>query len=164
VSVLVLSVLGCGSVATTPGGGQDAAAGATGAAGAGAAGAGQAGASAAGSSGEAGVGAAGAGNVGGGLGGAGGATSPAAPGPFMLKTPLNGDPTASTTPMLTWDASPGALSYVVEIATEPTFAADVQQKSGITTASFALTDALQPGVVYYWRVGAVPRSRRRPSR
>jgi DNA-binding beta-propeller fold protein YncE len=150
-------------VATSPGGGQDAAAGSgSGTAGApGAAGAGQAGASAAGASGaagstgDAGAGAAGAGNVGGSLGGAAGAGGA---GPFTLKTPLDGDPTVSATPTLTWTASVNAARYIVEIATEPTFATDVQSGSvgsGITATSFTLTDGLAPGVIYYWRVGAV---------
>jgi len=150
VSLLAWSVLGCGSVSSSPDGGQDAAAGA---AGVGAAGAGQAGASAAGAGAAAGsTGAAGAGAA-----GAGGATSPAAPGPFTLKTPVDGDPTVSPTPTLTWNASAGgALSYIVEIATTPAFdTADVKQTAGITTTSLTLTDALLPGVIYYWRVAAV---------
>jgi DNA-binding beta-propeller fold protein YncE len=164
IAVLAWSILGCGSV-SPGGGGKDAAAGGGGSSGtAGASGAagGEAGANAAGAGGAAGSagadGTAGAGGDSalGGAGGAGGATSPAPPGDFALKTPLNGDPTISANPTLTWAASSGASSYVVEIATAPTFgASDVEQKSDLTTTSYMVANALMPGVIYYWRVSAV---------
>jgi DNA-binding beta-propeller fold protein YncE len=162
VVLLGWNVLGCGSVSPKGGGGQDAAAGAAGNAGlGGASGAGQAGASAGGSGGVGGSagGTAGSGDTGAGgagPGGAGGATSPTAPGDFALKAPLNGDPTVSATPLLTWDASPGAQTYTVEIATAPTFGATVvEQKTDLTTTSYMVTTALSPGVIYYWRASGI---------
>jgi DNA-binding beta-propeller fold protein YncE len=169
VSVLA-GALGCGSVSA---GGADAgkdAPATTGAAGAISAGtAGTAGA--AGATGTAGAGAGDAGATGtsgatgtagsiadagsGGTTGAGG-TSGAAPGAFALKAPLSGDPTVTPMPTLTWGSAMGAATYTVEIATASTFgAADVTQKTGLTTTSFAPPDALLPGVIYYWRVTAV---------
>ena len=78
------------------------------------------------------------------------------PGIFVRKTPIDGDPTVSTTPTLIWSPSAGADSYTVEIATTPTFgAADVVQKTGVTDTTFTVPTALQAGVVYYWLVTAV---------
>src|SRR6266851_5411199 len=88
-------------------------------------------------------------------GSAGGASGGSPPAPFTLRTPVKGDPTVSTTPTLVWQAAAGATTYDVEIATSVTFgAADVAQKTGLTSTSFTTTVALQPGVVYYWRVTA----------
>jgi DNA-binding beta-propeller fold protein YncE len=157
---LFVVLTGCGSVASSsPDGGTDAPAtgGASGAAGAPAAGTAGVGSGTAGDSGgagtSAGAGASGtAGSAGSSAGGASGGSPPAA---FALETPANGDPTVSTTPTLSWQAAAGATTYDVEIATSVAFgAADVAQKTGITTPSFTPTVALQPGVIYYWRVTA----------
>jgi DNA-binding beta-propeller fold protein YncE len=117
---------------------------------------------AAGASGATGAGAAGAGGataVGGatGTGAAGsGAGGSNMTGPFVLKTPIDGDPTVTTQPTLTWAASLGANGYIVEIAPTPTFGAgDVVQKVVMSTTSYTVTDTLQPGVVYYWTVSAL---------
>jgi len=164
VSVLA-GALGCGSVSA---GGADAgkdAPATTGAAGAIAAGtAGSAGTAGATGTAGAGTGAAGTsgatGTAGAGTGAAGatgtGGASGAAPGAFALKAPLSGDPTVTPMPTLTWGSATGATTYTVEIATAATFGAtDVTQKTGLTTTSFSPTDALLPGVIYYWRVTAV---------
>src|SRR5450432_72915 len=162
---MLAGALGCGSVSA---GGADAgkdAPATTGAAGAIAAGtAGTAGTAGATGTAGAGTGAAGTsgatGTAGAGTGAAGatgtGGASGAAPGAFALKAPLSGDPTVTPMPTLTWGSATGATTYTVEIATAATFGAtDVTQKTGLTTTSFSPTDALLPGVIYYWRVTAV---------
>lgn len=93
-----------------------------------------------------------------------GAAGGVAPLAFTLSTPKLGDPTTSTTPTLTWQAATGASSYDVEIATKSTFGADdVVTKTGIAATSFTPTDALAPGVIYYWRATAVNAVGRTPA-
>ncbi len=91
-------------------------------------------------------------------GGGGGGTTGTAPGAFALTSPLHGSTAQPLTPMLQWDASDGATSYHVEIATAPSFgAANVVDRSvsAPTTVLSVAVSTLTPGVVYSWRVTAV---------
>ncbi len=100
---------------------------------------------------------AGAGPGTGGVGGGGGTTG-TAPGAFALTSPLHGSTAQPLTPMLQWNASDGATSYHVEIATAPSFAAanvvDRSVNAPATVLSVAAS-TLTAGVVYSWRVTAV---------
>src|SRR5450432_458109 len=139
--------------------------GGTGRAGAGEAGAGAAG-GVAGAAGAAGTGEGSAGAAG--AGGAGAAadaglaardaaidvTGPA-PGAFMLTSPLS-KPDEQAMPMLTWEASEGAVTFDVEISTTETFSdATTQRMSGLTTLTSSLPAPIAPAVVHFWRVTAV---------
>jgi DNA-binding beta-propeller fold protein YncE len=90
----------------------------------------------------------------GGVGGPGGAGPP---GPFDMLTPSQGSSTELLPAELQWALSRRADSYVVEVATSSTFGStDVvdQTVDGSTTDLVVPASALQPGVVYYWRVTA----------
>ncbi len=111
-----------------------------------------------GGSGAVGTGGGGSGGQGGsGAGGGGGTAIPTPPGAFGLLAPLDGSSAQPLTPALQWDPSEGADSYLVEIATAPTFgAADVvhQTMSAIATGFTVPASTLTAGVVYYWQVTA----------
>jgi len=92
-----------------------------------------------------------------GAGGGGGTVPPNPPGAFALTSPLDGSSSQPLTPHLQWDFSDGADSYLVEIATAPTFgAADiVHQTVSATAADFTVAaGTLTAGVIYYWQVTA----------
>jgi len=100
------------------------------------------------------------GGVGGatGTGGSGGIAGGNPPGAFALVSPLDGSSAQALTPMLSWDPSDAATSYVVEIATTLGFgAADVVNTTvaGSATGFTVAASTLTSGVIYYWRVTAV---------
>src|SRR5262245_9414308 len=72
--------------------------------------------------------------------------SPLSPAAGMIEVPLN--------PTFQWDASAGAASYTLEVATDVAFSAMVIQQSGIVATSFALSGNLVGATTYYWRVTA----------
>lgn len=78
-------------------------------------------------------------------------TAPAAP---TLSSPLNGTNNVSRTPTLTWNASTGASSYNVEVATDAGFSKKVFTKSGLTSTSTNVSPALGVRTTYYWHVSA----------
>ena len=82
-------------------------------------------------------------------GGTGG-TAPLAP---VLSSPSNGSTGISTSPTLTWNASTGADSYALQVATDPGFSTIILQQSGITGTSFTV-DGLSENTTYYWRANA----------
>ncbi|WP_439593784.1 discoidin domain-containing protein [Microbacterium sp.] len=82
-------------------------------------------------------------------------TGAAAPGGFTQSSPASGASNVSTTPTLSWTASPGATSYTVVVSTSSSFASPVVNSSGITGTSLAVTPPLAAGTQYYWRVTAV---------
>jgi hypothetical protein len=99
------------------------------------------------------------GGVGGstGAGGSGGIAGGNPPGTFALVTPLDGSSAQALTPMLSWDPSDAATSYVVEIATAPGFGtADVVKTTlaGTATGFTVAASTLTTGVIYYWHVTA----------
>jgi chitinase len=82
-------------------------------------------------------------------GGTGG-TAPLAP---VLSSPANGSTGISTSPTLTWNASAGADSYTLQVATDSGFSTATLQQSGITGTLFTV-DGLLENTTYYWRVNA----------
>jgi|GEM_PF-925668 len=79
------------------------------------------------------------------------AVPPAAP---TLVSPVNGATAQSTLPTLEWNASSGATSYRLIIATDAEFSDIVYNDSTITDTSKTLTSALQNYKTYYWKVSA----------
>jgi hypothetical protein len=75
---------------------------------------------------------------------------PSAP---ILLAPANAATNQSLTPTLSWNASTGATSYDLQVSTTSNFTASVQNFSGLTSTSKALT-GLANNTVYYWRVSA----------
>ena len=92
-------------------------------------------------------------SCGGGYGGGGGMMT-AAPGVFSLSMPMNNAMGETTTPTLSWTASPNTTAYEVQINTANTFAAGtmVNDTKNITTLSYMVSPALAPGTTYFWRV------------
>lgn len=75
------------------------------------------------------------------------------PAPPTLSSPANGATGVSTSPTLVWNASSGAASYGVQVATDSGFSSLVVDRSGLTTTSTNVT-GLTANVTYYWRVNA----------
>jgi outer membrane protein OmpA-like peptidoglycan-associated protein len=78
---------------------------------------------------------------------------PAPPLPPELATPTNGATGVATNPTLTWNASSGATSYLLQASIDPTFASTTADQSGITTTSYSLS-GLATGTTYYWHINA----------
>ena len=81
----------------------------------------------------------------------GGGTPPSAP---ILSSPSNGATGVSMTPTLQWNASSGASSYQVQVATSSGFTTIVFDQSGITNTQVTVSPALSPSTQYYWRANA----------
>jgi transcriptional regulator CtsR len=79
-------------------------------------------------------------------------TSPAVP---VLQSPANGSTVPSLTPRLEWNASSGAVSYGVQVATSPSFTSLLVDETGISDlfCDIAL-GILNWNTTYYWRVNA----------
>ncbi len=78
------------------------------------------------------------------------------PQPFNLVSPLDGATTVSTSPTFTWTVSTYALTYTLQVATDPNFSALAAERTGITATSYQLTgDVLAQQALYYWRIIAV---------
>ncbi len=73
---------------------------------------------------------------------------------IALQGPTDGTAGQSILPTFSWDPSPFAESYTVEIATSPRFRPEdiVRTESGITEASYVPRDNLEENTLYYWRV------------
>ena len=78
-------------------------------------------------------------------------SAPLAP---TLLSPTNGSMDVSTTPTLNWNASAGASSYSLAIATDAGFTNVWRIEIGITDTSWKVAPALTIGTRYYWRVSA----------
>ncbi|MDB4727372.1 M12 family metallo-peptidase [Saprospiraceae bacterium] len=74
-----------------------------------------------------------------------------APTSTKLKTPTNGASISNTTQSLIWLPNPGARGYQIEIATNPSFGANIIQ-TGQTQDTFYLAQNLEFETVYYWRI------------
>ena len=68
-----------------------------------------------------------------------------------LSSPANAASNVSQRPALSWDASPGALAYFVQIADDPAFA-NVIASATLTTTQWTPSVTLDPTRTYYWRV------------
>ncbi len=156
-AIFALVLAACGSSSGGNGGGSGGGA----AGGSGGGGAGGSGGSGGGSGGSGGgAGGSGGGSAGGTAGGSGGGGGGAAsaPGAFTLESPSQGSSAQPLTPDLQWNASEGAVSYTVEVATSSSFGADDLVNQSVTGGATDLTLAastLTVGVTYYWRVTAV---------
>ncbi len=82
---------------------------------------------------------------------ASGTSSPSAP---SLASPSNGTSGESTTLTLSWNASSGANSYDLQVATDNTFSGVAVSNTGIGGTSQQVS-GLSGGTTYYWRVQAV---------
>ena len=148
---ITICLASCGS--SSPGGsGGGAGGGQSGGSGGGSAGGsagGSGGGSAGGSGGSAGGNGGSGGGTAGGSGGGGAASSPAA---FTLQSPLQGSSAQPLTPDLQWNASDGASTYTVEVATSATFGASDVLNQSVDASATDLTvpaSTLTVGVIYY---------------
>jgi choice-of-anchor B domain-containing protein len=77
-------------------------------------------------------------------------STPAAP---SLNTPANGASNQALRPSFTWSAASGAVSYDLQIASQPGFlpADIVQSATGIATTTYTAATDLSANTTYYWR-------------
>jgi Cohesin domain/Secretion system C-terminal sorting domain/Fibronectin type III domain len=78
------------------------------------------------------------------------AVSPAAP---VLVSPTDGASDIDINPTLSWNASSGALSYNIQLSTDPSFATTTWDSSDVTATSVSLSGLVE-STVYHWRVNA----------
>jgi len=82
--------------------------------------------------------------------------APAAPpGAFALTAPANAATGVSLLPTLTWGASSGALTYTLEVSTDPGFSVIVLTQVGIVSTSYTPGAPVAQGLTLYWRVTAL---------
>jgi hypothetical protein len=75
-------------------------------------------------------------------------------GPTALTAPADGAANLSVNPILSWEAVPGAISYQVQVATNPAFTpGSIVRETTVGVISQSLT-GLTPATVHYWRVRA----------
>jgi transcriptional regulator CtsR len=80
------------------------------------------------------------------------APPPSAP---TLKSPASGSTVPTSTPRLEWNASSGAVSYVVQVSTSSSFTNLLVNETGITNLYYDIAPAtLNRNAIYYWRVDA----------
>jgi hypothetical protein len=77
-------------------------------------------------------------------------TIPAAP---TLVSPASGAIGVAIGPRLSWNASPGASSYGLQVSTSTAFTTTVVDQNGITGTSQTIS-GLSSNTLYYWRVNA----------
>jgi len=83
-------------------------------------------------------------------------TLPPPPSAPTLKSPASGSTVSNRTPRLEWNASSGAVSYGVQVATSSSFTTLLTNVIGVTDLYYDIA----PGILnwntnYYWRVNAV---------
>jgi aqualysin 1 len=78
---------------------------------------------------------------------------PVGPPAPTLVSPANGQNNVVLSPTLTWNASAGATSYRVQVATDASFSTLVYDQSGISGTSTSLS-GLAPKTRHHWRVNA----------
>jgi subtilisin-like proprotein convertase family protein len=76
-----------------------------------------------------------------------------APSTPALLTPALGTTDAPLQPTFTWEAVPGAVSYLIEVATDFDFT-NVVDSAVLSDTSYTPGDALNPATLYFWRVTA----------
>jgi len=74
------------------------------------------------------------------------------PDPPVLSSPANGASGINITSMVSWNASPRAATYALQISTNLSFSNLVVNQSGISGASYSIN--LSYNTTYYWRVNA----------
>jgi len=70
-----------------------------------------------------------------------------------LSTPVDNATDQAISPVLSWNASSGAVSYALQVSTSNTFGSFMYNDSGLTITSQQVT-GLGNGTTYYWRVKA----------
>ncbi len=80
-------------------------------------------------------------------------TSATVPGAPTLSMPDDGTLNISASPTLSWNAINGAISYQLQISTDPNFGSTYLNDQNITTPMRAIV-SLENGTKYYWRVNA----------
>jgi hypothetical protein len=78
----------------------------------------------------------------------------AAPPLVVLTSPADGASGVALTPTLTWEASSQALSYDIEVATDPAFSGIVYSTTISQTSTTTLDVPLDERTDYFWRVQA----------
>jgi len=73
----------------------------------------------------------------------------------ILAQPSHGAADQPTRPSFTWQPTPGATSYELQIASVPGFATTVQSATGLGTTTHTAATDLATNTTYYWRVRAV---------
>ena len=81
-----------------------------------------------------------------------GFSQPASP---NLLLPSDSATGVSTSPTLTWEVVPSALSYHLLVDTSASFASPIVDTAGMLSTSFIPASALKNITVYYWKVSAV---------
>ena len=75
-----------------------------------------------------------------------------APAPPIVALPANGQAGVSTNPTFSWNSANGALSYHLQISTNPSFSSFVKDIQNITATSASFNTGFLSGTSYYWRV------------
>src|SRR4051812_10685019 len=75
--------------------------------------------------------------------------------PFALFLPLDGENQAITNPQFGWYASPGALSYQLEVSTAADFSVPIYETTLLSTSTFLTQVTLTNFTTYHWRVSAL---------
>lgn len=79
----------------------------------------------------------------------------AAPPVPVLSSPANGSTGVSLTPVLSWNASPGATQYRVQVSNNSNFTSTVVDVNGLANTGYVIqSGVLSNGVQYFWRVNA----------
>jgi chitinase len=78
-------------------------------------------------------------------------TIPDAP---VLLQPLNNSVNVSVSPVLTWNPSPGADSYAVQVSATPSFSVLLVNRTGIQSTSLTVSGLLS-STTYYWHIKAM---------
>ncbi|MEP6880771.1 MAG: hypothetical protein ABI866_02200, partial [Dokdonella sp.] len=77
--------------------------------------------------------------------------SSSASGAPSLSAPANNSSGVSVLPTLSWNATPGALTYTVEIATDPAFG-NIVRSATVNSPSYKVSPILSESTQYFWRV------------
>jgi hypothetical protein len=77
------------------------------------------------------------------------------PGGVVRTAPLNGATAVTPGSALTWNATSGAISYALQIATDPGMINIIESAVGVTSTSYSPGSADAPLSTYYWTVQAV---------
>ena len=80
--------------------------------------------------------------------------SPGMSGVPIAISPVNGETGVNTTPFLSWTAVPNANTYLVQVATNPSFSIGSLIMNQTVVTPFTTVSGLQKDTVYYWRVQA----------
>lgn len=73
-------------------------------------------------------------------------------------SPLNNEVDVSLKPIFEWNASARASSYEIQLSKSSSFDSSIVSVSDITSTSYQLTEELQEGETYYWKVRAANES------